>query len=72
MTPYDDSTGCRYIIGELKSDEPWRYCNAPRRDGSSYCKDHHAICYHRTRRRERVETGEVTTSYLADRYDNAA
>lgn len=31
--------GCRFL------DDDHRACGAPRRDGSSYCARHHAICY---------------------------
>jgi len=67
-----DIDGCHYIIGELKSDEPWHYCGRLRRQGSSYCDHHHTICYHRLRRRVRIERGEITTAYLTDILDDAA
>ena len=33
-----EQDGCRFV------DEHHRQCGAPRRPGSSYCPDHHAIC----------------------------
>lgn len=71
MTDHE-TEGCRYIIGELKSAEPWRYCGAELKPGSSYCPAHHAACYYRLRRRQRVEEGMATAIYLADIVDNAA
>jgi hypothetical protein len=37
-----DSAGCAYVL-----DEPGgpRKCGAPRRQASSYCARHHALCY---------------------------
>lgn len=72
MIGHDDIEGCRYILGELKSEDPWHYCGAPRRQGSSYCEDHHTICYSRLRRRMGVETSEVTAPFSADMIDHAA
>jgi hypothetical protein len=34
-----DPVGCAYIL------EPAGRCGAPRRPGSSYCADHHALCH---------------------------
>ena len=67
-----EQNGCLYIFGDLKSREPWHYCGAPRQEDSSYCDHHHAICYNKLRRRVRVESGEVTTTYLTDSLDDAA
>ena len=66
-----ETNGCRYIIGELKSDEPWRFCGAELKPGSSYCATHHAACYRRLRLRKRAEDGVVTTIYLTDIVDGA-
>ena len=33
---------CRYPYGDAGA---FRFCGQPRRDGSSYCAKHHAICY---------------------------
>ncbi len=71
MTDYDID-GCRYIIGELKSDKPWHYCEAPRKPGSSYCAPHHAACYYRLRRRRHVEKVEIARLYPTDTLDDAA
>ena len=35
-------TGCRYAVTD---DKPHQFCNAPMKDGSSYCEHHHAKCY---------------------------
>jgi len=37
-----DPVGCRYIAGDPKG--AWAYCNKPRRPGSPYCAEHHALC----------------------------
>ncbi len=34
--------GCRFIHGDPKGE--WRYCGKPRRAGSPYCAEHHALC----------------------------
>jgi hypothetical protein len=36
--------GCRFIQGDVK-EGGWRYCQAPRRPGSSYCEEHHALTH---------------------------
>ena len=38
----EDDPGCSFVL-----DEPGarRLCGAPRRRASSYCPDHHAVCY---------------------------
>jgi len=72
MIEHEESEGCRYIVGELRSDEPWRYCGAIQRPGSSYCEDHHAVCYYRLRRRKVVVDDAVTTVYFTDIVDDAA
>lgn len=39
-----DSYGCQYPIGELR--EPnFRFCDAPRQRGRSYCDEHHDLCW---------------------------
>jgi hypothetical protein len=35
--------GCRFPDGEL-ADENFHFCNAQRREGSSYCERHAAVC----------------------------
>jgi GcrA cell cycle regulator len=35
-------TGCRYAVTD---DKPHRFCNAPLKEGSSYCEHHHYRCY---------------------------
>lgn len=35
---------CRYIVSGNNAKE-FLFCNAPKRDGSSYCADHHKLCY---------------------------
>jgi hypothetical protein len=37
-----DDVGCAYVLDE--PDRP-RTCGAPRRRASSYCPQHHAVCY---------------------------
>ena len=71
MTDHDTG-GCRYIIGELKADEPWRYCGETLQAGSSYCPPHHAACYYRLRRRRRDRDDLISAGYLADIIDDAA
>lgn len=36
--------GCRFIQGDVKAGG-WHYCQLPRRDGSSYCEQHHALTH---------------------------
>jgi hypothetical protein len=38
----DDETGCAY---PLDDDGEQRNCGLPRRLGSPYCADHHALCH---------------------------
>jgi len=64
MTGHSDTEGCRYIVGELKSANPWHYCGEMLRQGSSYCDEHHAICYYRRSRRVHVEKNMVTAAYF--------
>ncbi len=35
-------TGCRFAVTD---DKPHRFCNAPMKEGSSYCEHHHHRCY---------------------------
>ena len=35
-------TGCRFAV---TTDKPHKFCNAPMKEGSSYCEHHHAKCY---------------------------
>jgi GcrA cell cycle regulator len=35
-------TGCRFAATD---DKPHKFCNAPMKEGSSYCEHHHARCY---------------------------
>jgi GcrA cell cycle regulator len=35
---------CRYPIGEL-SDPNFKFCCAPKKPGSSYCQEHHELCW---------------------------
>ena len=41
--------GCSWIEGEVRNDtlqgQGWYWCNAPRRQGSSWCPHHHARVY---------------------------
>lgn len=39
--------GCLFIHGDVK-EGGWRYCQAPRRDGSTYCEEHHALTHLKT------------------------
>jgi len=71
MTDHE-TDGCRYTIGELKSEEPWRYCGAERKPGSSYCPGHHAACYYRLRRRNRVEDNPGAATNLTHIVGDAA
>lgn len=34
-----DPVGCRWITGDLR--QTWSFCQAPQREGSSYCEHHH-------------------------------
>jgi hypothetical protein len=35
---------CRFVVsGGVAKD--FRFCNHPKKDGSSYCPEHHALCY---------------------------
>ena len=35
---------CRYVVsGGVAKD--FRFCNHPKKDGSSYCQEHHVLCY---------------------------
>ncbi|MGH6822588.1 MAG: GcrA family cell cycle regulator [Methylocella sp.] len=36
-------SGCRFPIGEPRADE-FRFCNAPRHAGCSYCEEHAKLC----------------------------
>lgn len=45
MTDPQEPTGCRYIMGDPKDRDDWRYCQADQKEGSPYCPDHHARCY---------------------------
>lgn len=48
---------CRFPITDL-STRDHRYCGVKRRVGSSYCGEHHALCYRPSeRRRDRVRVG---------------
>jgi hypothetical protein len=38
----DDEAGCSYVLDEPNGR---RICGAPRREASSYCPHHHAVCY---------------------------
>jgi hypothetical protein len=38
----DDGAGCSYVLDEP---DARRVCGAPRREASSYCPHHHAVCY---------------------------
>lgn len=45
--------GCQYIEGdplELLRRKIDPYCGKPRKDGSSYCAEHHKICWLRAKR----------------------
>ena len=37
-----DDDGCAYVLDEA---DGRRMCGAPRRQASSYCQRHHAVCY---------------------------
>ena len=37
-----DDDGCSYVLDEA---DGRRTCGAPRRQASSYCQRHHAVCY---------------------------
>lgn len=37
----EDLTGCRYPLTDVSTH---LFCDAPRKDGSSYCGHHHSIC----------------------------
>jgi|SRR5271156_804637 len=39
---HSDETGCAYILGD---NGECRNCGAPRRFGSPYCPEHHALCH---------------------------
>lgn len=47
--------GCAFIFGDVVVPQPdgrripgrWRYCNGKAQAGSSYCPDHHKLCWHR-------------------------
>ena len=41
---------CRYIVCET----PSLYCGERRQAGSSYCPDHHAVCWIKTKRQVRA------------------
>lgn len=43
-TGLQEPRGCLFIHGNVK-DGGWRYCQAPRRHGSSYCDEHHAVTH---------------------------
>lgn len=58
MTPAPQSlshehepTGCRWIEGD-PSHGPWRYCQTPTRQGSSYCPTHHARVWKPSEKKE--------------------
>jgi len=38
------SKSCRYIVSGNTSKE-FLFCNVPKKDGSSYCPEHHKLCY---------------------------
>jgi hypothetical protein len=38
--------GCAYVLADRRPDRPDPFfCNAPRRPGSAYCPEHHALCH---------------------------
>ena len=39
-----DPVGCRYVFGDTGPGSVWRYCQAVRVPGKSYCPHHHALC----------------------------
>lgn len=44
--PLSSKMGCQFITNEKDGPE-WTpiFCDTPRRDGSSYCSDHHKLCH---------------------------
>lgn len=42
---HDPGNGCRYIAGEPR---PALYCGHPRHDKSSFCPEHHAVCWYKS------------------------
>ena len=44
---------CEYVLGGPEQSD-WFHCGHPKLTASSYCADHHALCYS-TRRRRRVQ-----------------
>ena len=49
--PYPGATGCHFIC----DDGPWigrdpAWCGEPRLQGSIYCAEHRALCWHHERR----------------------
>lgn len=48
---------CRYPYGE----GPYTFCGHPVKDNSSYCTDHHAICFRAIRRRPEGTSSKLGT-----------
>ena len=40
----EDVSGCLYSVG-VNAKNQHVFCNDEKQDGSSYCPDHHAMCY---------------------------
>ncbi len=41
-TPFEDVTGCRYTTSD---GAPFLFCDGPQQPGSSFCPNHHALCW---------------------------
>lgn len=52
--------GCLFIHGDVK-EGGWRYCQAPRRAGSSYCEEHHALTHHAAKPRRSTPDRTIPT-----------
>lgn len=39
-----EPVGCLWIEGDPMEPD-WRYCQQPKKEGSSFCPEHHARCY---------------------------
>jgi hypothetical protein len=39
--------GCLFPLSAspIGDEEPYQFCGKPRQPGSSYCPEHHAVCY---------------------------
>ena len=57
---------CQYIEGDFRKGD--KACGAPVQGTSSYCPEHHAICFHSKANKERSERGKKAWDTRVERY----